>query len=138
MKRNPVNPYGRRSTDFRTRSIPYIKKAALMNEGLKALRESKKKRMSPLMRTKLGIHTAVKHGLPFATGALAGSATHSLFTQNPLAVAGAVGLGYLAGKNRQFMNSVSKEAQYAPFFVLRRLIGAGESGHTVNWKDVKR
>ena len=39
MKRNPVNPYGRRSTDFRTRSVPFIKKAALMNEGLKALKE---------------------------------------------------------------------------------------------------
>jgi hypothetical protein len=137
MKRNPVNPYGRRSTDFRTRSVPFIKKAALMNEGLKALRESKKKRMSPLMRTKLGIHTAVKHGLPFATGALAGSATHSLFTQNPLAVAGAIGLGYLAGKNRQFRNSVSKEAQTAPFFVLRRLIGAPEPEVYTNWQDTR-
>jgi len=39
MKRNPVNPYGRRSTDFRTRSVPFIKKAALMNEGLNALKE---------------------------------------------------------------------------------------------------
>ena len=39
MKRNPVNPYGRRSTDFRTRSVPYIKKAALMNEGARVLKE---------------------------------------------------------------------------------------------------
>ena len=39
FKRNPVNPYGRRSTDFRTRSVPYIKKAALMNEGAKVLKE---------------------------------------------------------------------------------------------------
>tara|TARA_S200002703_G_scaffold40851_2_gene35541 strand:- start:8433 stop:8993 length:561 start_codon:yes stop_codon:yes gene_type:complete len=39
FKRNPINPYGRRSTDFRTRSVPYIKKAAIMNEGLKALKE---------------------------------------------------------------------------------------------------
>lgn len=43
MKRNPVNPYGRRSTDFRTRSVPFIKKAALMNEGLNALREQFKR-----------------------------------------------------------------------------------------------
>jgi len=39
FKRNPINPYGRRSTDFRTRSVPYIRKAAIMNEGLKALKE---------------------------------------------------------------------------------------------------
>jgi hypothetical protein len=39
MKRNPVDPYGRRSKDFRTRSIPYIKKAALMNEGARVLKE---------------------------------------------------------------------------------------------------
>lgn len=39
FKRNPVNPYGRRSTDFRTRSVPYIKKAALMNEGARVLKE---------------------------------------------------------------------------------------------------
>ena len=137
MKRNPVNPYGRRSTDFRTRSVPYIKKAALMNEGLNALREGKKKRMSPLMRTKLGIHNVVKHGLPFATGALAGSVTHNFFTQNPLAVAGAIGLGYLAGKNRQFRNSVSKDAQIAPFFTLRRMIGTPEPEITTNWKDTR-
>lgn len=39
FKKTPVNPYGRRSTDFRTRSVPYIKKAAIMNEGIKALKE---------------------------------------------------------------------------------------------------
>ena len=57
MKRNPVDPYGRRSKDFRTRSIPYIKKAALMNEGARVLKE--------LFNRPYRMDKVVKHNTPY-------------------------------------------------------------------------